>query len=101
MELRDLNVSADDWSISLCDDTTTKGKVRSKVYICVLFFPSATTKETDMAKMSEAERGGGGKEPCTWLSVDDCSPESRQKMEAVVRVLCRETEHPETEMTLC
>lgn len=58
----------------------------------------STTKETDMARMSEAERRRGEKEPCTWLSVNDCSSENLQQ---IFSVLCRETERPKTEMTLC
>lgn len=51
-----------------------------------------------MARMSEAERRRGEKEPCTWLSVNDCSSENLQQ---IFSVLCRETERPKTEMTLC
>lgn len=83
----------------MCNNQQPEEDVRSKAYICGPLFPGATTKETDVTKMSEAERGV--KEPCTWLSGDDCSSDSLQKMEAVFRVLCRETEHPKTEMTLC
>lgn len=48
--------------------------------------------------MSEAERE---KRTMHLVSVDDYSPKSLQKMEAVFRALCRETERPKTEMTLC
>lgn len=49
--------------------------------------------------MSEAERGG--KRTMHLVSVGECSPESLQKVEAAFRALWRETERPQTEMTLC
>lgn len=50
-----------------------KEKVRSKVYICVLSFPSATTKETNMAKWVKP-RGGEKRTMHLWMTAAQREP---------------------------